>query len=254
MIRKIILIIILLTIIFLLSNCTIHAQVTKDVLDRVLFISYGNHAGSAFTIEINEQQYIITARHNVENIREEDNIFIYHDFCWKDLKVKTISFDDPKFDVIVLVPDFQITPKTDIKFTMDNLIIGQDIYFLGFPFGLKTELGELNSNFPIPFVKKGICSAIDFTDKEFKKIWIDGLSNPGFSGGPIIFKDCSSGNFKIAGLLQGHLTEKVDIYSSNNINTNDFVKINSGIILGISIGSIIDKINRTIKQKENVIK
>jgi len=224
------------------------------VLNRVLFIRYGNRVGSAFTIEINEQQYIITARHNVENICEEDNISIYHDFRWKDLKVKSISFDDPKFDVIVLVPDFQITPKTDVKFTMDNLYIGQDIYFLGFPFGLKTELGELNSNFPIPFVKKGICSAIDFTNKEFIKIWIDGFSNPGFSGGPIIFKDYSSGNFKIAGLLKGHLIEKVDIYSSNNTNTNDFVKINSGIILGISIGNIIDKINRIIKQKENVTK
>jgi len=248
MIIKRILIIILLTIIFLLSNCSIYAQVSKGVLNRILFIRYGNHTGSAFTIEINEQQYIITARHIVENIREEDNIFIYYDLGWNDLKVKTISFDDPKFDVIVLVPDFQITPKTDIKFTMDGLCIGQDIYFLGFPFGLKTEVGELNSNFPLPFVKKGTCSAIDSTDKEFKKIWIDGFSNPGFSGGPIVFKDYSSGNFKIAGLLKGHLSEKVDIYSNNNIDTNDFVEINSGIILGISINSIIDRINRTIKQ------
>jgi len=247
MIKKISLIIIILTIVFLLFNHSTYAQLPKNVLNRVFLIKYGNSVGSAFTIEINEQQYIITARHIVGNIRKEDNISIYHDLIWKNLKVKTISFEDPKFDVIVLVPDFKIAPKTDIKFTMDNLYIGQDVYFLGFPFGLKTEVGELNSNFPIAFVKKGICSSIDSTDKEFIKIWIDGFSNPGFSGGPIVFKDSFSGNYQIAGMLKGHLAEKVDIHSNSNIDTNDFVEINSGIILGISINSIVNRINKIIK-------
>ena len=42
-----------------------------------------------------------------------------------------------------------------------DLAIGQEVFFLGFPYGLGSELGELNDDFPLPFIKRAIVSAMD---------------------------------------------------------------------------------------------
>lgn len=145
----------------LLFNTTLYANVTVNVLNRVLFIKYNKKAGTGFTIEVDNKQYIITAKHIVEGIKQNDSIFVFHDCQWRKIEVRNIKFKNPEIDAIILIPPFQITPITNVEFTIDDLSLGQDVYFLGFPFGLKTEVGNLNNNFPIPFVKKGICSSID---------------------------------------------------------------------------------------------
>lgn len=229
----------------LLFNTTLYANVTVNVLHRVLFIKYNKKAGTGFTIEVDNKQYIITAKHIVEGIKQNDSIFVFHDCQWRKIEVRNIKFKNPEIDAIILIPPFQITPITNVEFTIDDLSLDQDVYFLGFPFGLKTEVGNLNNNFPIPFVKKGICSSIDNTSPDTTGIWIDGYSNPGFSGGPIVFRDTSTGNFKIAGILEGHLPEPINVIYGEE-ETKLYVKSNSGLIYGIGINDII----RIIKEEQ----
>lgn len=69
-----------------------------------------------------------------------------------------------------------------------NIFYGQDIYFLGFPYGLQSDVGELNSNLPMPLVKKGIVSSFLFENPR-KVLLLDGHNNPGFSGGPVIYRN-----------------------------------------------------------------
>jgi len=248
--------IIIITTIILISifYLSAYSNIPMGVFNRVLFVRYNNHFGSAFTIEIEDQQYIITARHIANNINEKDKISIYYNSKWQEINVTSLLFDDPNFDVLVLLPNTQVTPKTNVKFSMGGLILSQDVYFLGFPHGLAGDIGDLDYDYPLPFIKKGICSLIDFSEKDFVKIWIDGLSNPGFSGGPIVFKDLSDGVYKIAGVLKGYLNENIKVYSRINttqIEESDYyIKANSGIILGISIDSVIKRITELI-EKEN---
>jgi len=220
-----------------------------NVIERIIFIKYNDNCGTGFTVEVNNKQYIITAKHVVKGIKQNDSIFLFHDNQWKKVEVKNIQFKDPKIDAIVLVPPIQLTPKTNIEFSMDKMVLGQDVYFLGFPFGLKTDVGALNNDFPIPFVKKGICSSIDTTNPEKKIIWIDGYSNPGFSGGPIVFRDIYTEKLKIAGVVRGHLTEHTNVMDGEG-NTELYVENNSGLVYGIGINSIIKLIQENQKNTD----
>jgi len=217
-----------------------------NIIERIIFIKYNNNYGTAFTIEVDNIQYIITAKHIVEGIKQNDYISLFHNNQWKKIEVKNIKFKNPKVDAIVLVPNIKVTPLTKLEFTSNNIVFGQDVYFLGFPFGLKAEVGSLNNNFPMPFVKKGICSNIDNKNPEITGIWIDGYSNPGFSGAPIVFRDISTGNIKIAGVLIGYLPETIDVIDEKN-GTESHVKINSGLIYSINIDAII----KLIKEEQD---
>lgn len=227
-----------LLIFFFLLNTSFCANITSSALRRIIFIKYKDNCGTAFTTEVNNKQYIITAKHILKGINHIDEIYIFYQNEWKKMKVKSIQFKDREVDAIVLEPNIQLTPKTNIEFSMDNLVLGQDVYLLGFPFGLKTDVGTVNNDFPIPFVKKGVCSSIDASNYEEKIIWIDGYSNPGFSGGPIVFRDIETEKLKIAGVIKGHLNENVNIMDENG-KTGLYAKVNSGLIYGIGIDSII---------------
>ncbi len=234
--------------IFSFFSISLCANITMNVIERVIFIKYSDNCGTGFTIEVNNKQYIITAKHVVEGIKQNDSIFLFHDNQWKKIEVKNIKFKNPKVDAIVLIPAINVTPITKLEFTSNNIVFGQDVYFLGFPFGLRTEVGSLNNDFPMPFVKKGICSNIDNKNPEITGIWIDGYSNPGFSGGPIVFRDISTENIKIAGVLIGYLSETIDVIDEKD-GTESHVKINSGLIYCINIDAII----KLIKENQDFL-
>ena len=84
------------------------------------------------------------------------------------------------------------------------MIYGQDAYFLGFPYGLKSEYEDFNNNFPVPFVKKAIVSSLD-TDKDCNRqiIFLDGHNNPGFSGGPVVFTELRKNVYKVVSVISG---------------------------------------------------
>ena len=88
----------------------------------------------------------------------------------------------------------------------DELGYGQRVYFLGFPFGWDGGAEYINRDFPIPFVKTGIVSAIiEGTDS---RIFIDGHNNKGFSGGPVVFTPSGQQRtqFRVAGVVAHYPT------------------------------------------------
>lgn len=78
--------------------------------------------------------------------------------------------------------------------------------FLGFPFGWDSSAKGLGSDFPVPFVKAGIVSAITFDLP--KSIYIDGHGNKGFSGGPVVFvpTDGPQDKYQVAGIVSYYPT------------------------------------------------
>src|SRR5271157_2435182 len=84
-------------------------QVTSNVLRRTLLIQ-ASETGTAFTIEVDNRQYIITAKHVVGTLpnEAESTIKIRKKSGWSDLKVRVFKCDEP-VDIAVLVPPVQVT-------------------------------------------------------------------------------------------------------------------------------------------------
>ena len=84
--------------------------------------------------------------------------------------------------------------------------MGQDVAFVGFPFGWNISQNNFNNGYPIPFVKNATLSAIMFKN-QITVAYLDGHNNKGFSGAPIVAdhippKDPKLGS-KIIGIVSG---------------------------------------------------
>jgi len=217
-------------------------RVTANVLQRVFLIKYGNHFGSSFTVDVGNRQYLISAKHLLSFLQESDIIDIYHESQWKKLEVKRIDLKNPKIDILVLAPAVQLSPPLELDPSIDNIILSQNVYFLGFPFGMYVEAKDLNNFFPMPFVKKGIVSAMAFENKKEKIIFIDGYNNKGFSGGPIVFFDFDVKKFKVAAVVSGYKPQRDDIINNKDKATALKAITNSGLLIGYTIDAAIDAI------------
>ena len=84
-------------------------------------------------------------------------------------------------DVTVLACPIQLAPPLPLEASNEGLVLGQPVYFLGFPFGWDSGLENINRGLPVPFVKAGVVSAMILGNASH--IYVDAHGNKGFSGG-----------------------------------------------------------------------
>ena len=174
--------------------------VTTNALQRTLCIKKDNSIGTAFTVDRDGRQYIVTARHVVEGIASEDVIEIRHEQQWKQAQVELVAVGDDQVDVTILRFGALVTPTHPLEPSSTGLIHGQPVAFLGFPFGWNSGAERINNGYPMPFVKAGIVSAIIFGATT--RIYVDAHGNPGFSGGPLVFSEPGQPTrYKVAGVI-----------------------------------------------------
>lgn len=236
-------------------------DITTNIINRVFHIKNSNKEGTGFAIEVDNRQYLITARHLVEGLKDGDTIEIHHENKWKTVKTKPFFPQIKEVDVAVLVLPIQIAPPLPIDLSLTGLVIAQDMYFLGFPYGLFMEGRPIDNFFPLPFVKKGICSGIVRAPSDYCIVFIDGYNNPGFSGGPIVFIDTQTKKLKIAGVVSAYRNQEDKVIRKllkkyakveNNVQsdqikeveTNMVVKTNAGIVIGFGIQNVLDVISK----------
>jgi len=236
-------------------------EITTNIINRVFHIKIGNKEGSGFAIEVDNRQYLITARHLVDGLKDGDTIEIHHENKWKTVKVKPFFPQIKEVDVAVLVLPVQIAPPLPIDLSLSGLVLAQDMYFLGFPYGLFMEGRPIDNFFPLPFVKKGICSGMAKAPQDYSVVFIDGYNNPGFSGGPIVFIDTQTKKLKIGGVVSAYRNQEDKVIrkllkkkakAKNNVQpdqikeveTNMVVKTNAGIVIGFGIQSALDVISK----------
>ena len=123
-----------------------------------------------------------------------------------------------------------------------NIILGQEVYFLGFPYGLNTNMGELNRNFPVPFIKKAILSAVY---GKLDLLFLDGHNNPGFSGGPVVFSQgrAPANAFSVAGVISGYRESTQPVYRAGEATAFESA-YNTGIICAYGIRHVIRLIDQ----------
>ena len=176
-------------------------MITSNVIHRTFHIRYRNGTGTAFAIDRDGRQYLITARHLVEGIAAGDSVELFHDKQWKTLVVNVVGIGSNRIDVTVLACSIQLAPPLPLEASNAGLVFGQPVYFLGFPFGWDSGLENMNRDLPVPFVKAGVLSAMIAGDDSH--IYIDAHGNKGFSGGPVVFlpNGRSANEFRVAGVV-----------------------------------------------------
>ena len=146
-----------------------------------------------------------------------------------------------------------------------QVIITQEVYFLGFPFGMSIDGVAAFGPYPMPIAKHGILSA--FNDGV---LLVDAYNNPGFSGAPIVFRDMyqSAPVFYVLGVVQGFYPDLVRVTTPEPIrpgqdishvdewrkqeidgvkvvlkDEKQLVPLNSGILKGYGISYAVDMIH-----------
>ena len=176
-------------------------MITANVIHRVLHIRYRNGTGTAFAIDRDGRQYLITARHVVEGVTTGDLVELFHGKQWKKLAVNVVGTGSSGIDVTVMACPIQLAPPLPLEASNAGLFFGQPVYFLGFPFGWDSGLEKMNRGLPVPFVKAGVVSAM--IPGNASRFYIDAHGNKGFSGGPVVFvpNGRPANEFQVAGVV-----------------------------------------------------
>ena len=217
-------------------------MITTNVIRRVFKFMNNGLTGIIFTLEIDKKQYIITAKHLVKDITNSSIAEIYFEKQWKEINLSLVGHSPADIDISVLATDIQLTPpKLPCEPSTKEIIFGQDVYFLGFPFDIIPDGGPMNRGYPFPFVKKAILSAI-LVKNDHEVLYLDGHNNPGFSGGPVVYKSPNNYRFRICGVVSGYRFQEQPGFESGS-PINIYFRENTGIIISHGINSAIDIIH-----------
>lgn len=210
-------------------------MLTVNILQRTFQMRHNGDLGTCFTIDVDRKQYLITAKHCIDNFDPSD-FHIFHHGVWKQLKVELVGYGTCNADIAVLKTDLQLSPDYPMEPSLVNAVFGQDAYFLGFPYGLRSETGEFNRGFPLPLVKRCVFSAITTVGGRLQEVILDGHNNPGFSGGPVVFSPpCNSTpTYQVGAVISAYRFQHEDIFYQDK-PTGLVYRSNTGIVVCHSI-------------------
>lgn len=199
--------------------------VTMRMAHRVFLISYNDFSGTAFTMENSGRQFLITAKHVVQEFPDRDLLLVRHDGLDKSIHVTALKHPDEEVDVIAFELPSDLSPRTEINFSRDKIITGQDVFVMGFPHDMATDWGDMNRKFPGPLFLKGIYSG------EYNGFCIvDGFSDVGLSGAPVIFnKALDLRQPSLLGVLQSSQRLVQPVVDENDEETGHFVLVPTGL-------------------------
>ena len=226
-------------------------MITTNAIQRTFHIKRGDATGTAFAIDRASRQYLVTARHVVDGIASGGAIAIFHENQWKNVTVDVVGIGKGDVDVAVLSCPIQLAPTYPLEASAAGLAYGQNVYFLGFPFGWGGGAENMNRDFPMPFVKTGIISALIFGDPT--RFFIDGHGNRGFRGGPVVFAPNGQPQteLRVAGIVANYptpLREPVVDRRGNPILDDHgepaaFFGENPGLVVAMAISHATDLID-----------
>lgn len=211
-------------------------MITANVIQRVFRIQWKTGQGTAFTIDIQGRQYLVTARHVVDDLKAQSEIGLFSNGSWIPLPVRLVGHCPGDIDISVLATSRILTPANLAMEPMSKgkgIIYGQDVYFLGFPYDFLGQYKLGSDGFPLPFVKKAIVSLFDGAI-----FLLDGHNNPGFSGGPVVFTEPQSNEYKVAAVISGYKTVSEPVYEGSD-QTPLMYYYNTGIIVTHAINGAL---------------
>ncbi|TYC67331.1 trypsin-like peptidase domain-containing protein [Stappia sp. BW2] len=236
--------------------------VSSFEMDRVVQLRYANARGTMFWVDNGLVGRWATAKHAVENMQNGDQIAFLGKNGEELREVSHVWFST-EYDLALFSIDGLDLGLGETLIARG--VISAPIIFLGFPHGLHNRALREHPN---PLVKGGLLAGFVEDSNGVKILALDGMNNPGFSGGPVFanfgrYSQPTSveGNRKtfrspdelrpgIIGMINSYryeLEQHGAVYSrSSGVEqpTNYFVKMNSGIAHGTPIDAIIKQLDR----------
>lgn len=178
---------------------------TLGIAQRLLKVRCAPYQGTAFTIEYEERQYVVTAAHVVIE-RAAAPFQCWRNGGWVDLAVTGWWVpSDAQIDVAVGALRYPASQPLYCPLTGTGISVGQDVSFAGFPHGMSGDEHDLLAGRPTGVVRRGILAALK---RERFQLWIDAGACVGFSGAPILWspafpisKNDAHVDVRIAGIL-----------------------------------------------------
>jgi len=209
-----------------------------EIVDRVFEIKFGDAVGTAFSLDIESRQYLLTAKHVVQEIAGPTTIDLFHKGKWEKLPVALVGHSD--VDVAVLAPTMQLTHKEmKLEAASGGFFVGQDVFFAGFPLGMTSQ--NVDSPFPAPLIKKAIISGSAGPGSKHP-FYLDGHNNRGFSGGPVYLQIPGQPQFVVSMIISSYTAIHETVYDGSDRETELYVQQNSGIIQAYNICNALDLI------------
>jgi hypothetical protein len=218
-----------------------------QVLSNTFWIKTNQGTLSAFAIDYNGKELLISALHGFSrNIASPSRVKLQINInkIWKSFDAILYHLSDTSIDIAVLVLNESIQHQKPYDLCGD-VMIGQECRFYGFPYGryFFTDAGGQY----MPFIKRALVSSVQ-SNVDF----LDGMNNPGFSGGPVIIKDVYSKQYKILGVISGYHPQSDSIVRKNK-DTVEVIKYqeNSGIIYCYPIQDVKSLLDNITAPKAN---
>lgn len=188
--------------------------------------------------------YLITAAHVLEGMKHNtpNKLSFFRNGNWMP-PMDIIPYFNEEADVAVVKTPMPVpnTESLNTKFSSEGTIIGQDVYFLGYPYfgGIDYNGDSVNDGYPLPFVKKATYSAC-----RDETIYLDGHNNPGFSGGSVVFWNSVLQVHNVVGIISSYLTHKGEVKKiPTSLNSQLFYEENSGIAVAYNIKYAMDMVH-----------
>jgi len=206
--------------------------------------------GTAFMLDIDKRQYVITARHLLNKGISPFRIFFGN--AWQSVDVGLVGHCEDDIDISVLHSNHNIPKLFDPDVRNlgieTDLKLGEEIRFFGFPHGLSTFLSSGRNQ--VALIKQGIISGFfgDSLGSGTESFIIDGHNNPGFSGGPVV--SIRKGIFKVAGVISSYRINYQDVYGVRADGKVDkdmvvgYLPENTGITFAYNIKPALDIISK----------
>ncbi len=199
-----------------------------------------SHAGTCFTIDVDNREYIITARHLLPKGVLGKDIMISFGSNLENFQFEIVGHCESS-DVSVLTGKFPISFQNSsdrfyLGTSSNGIILGQKMLFLGYPHAVfKTDNRDPNRHVhEVPNVREATLSGFS----RFK-ITMNGDNISGFSGAPVIFQPEKGNNgFSVAGVVTGYSSELQPSPDDPNV----LIEINKGTMYAHTLDEAINLI------------
>lgn len=205
-------------------------MITANFIHRTFRIKCGDSVGTGFTVDVDGKQYLVTARHVVQAFPTTAGLEIFGNDAWVPVPAILVGHASDGVDVSVLAPAAVMSLSSlPVAVGSGGVTYGQDVFFLGFPYGVLSSVVFGDSGYPLPLVKKALLSS--FAGVAFL---LDGHNNPGFSGGPVTFDRGGGIPNSVAAVISGYRYSQEPVFLEQNETALTY-RQNTGIIIAYKI-------------------
>ena len=165
--------------------------------------------GTAVVVDLHGQRFLLTAKHLCID-EPEEQVTLAHPWTNDGAPMVTVlervgRRDSPGDVALFRLPSGLLS---DAVGTVDVLSAGyfitQECFILGYPYGLALTFSEA-SNVQLPLVKRGIIAGASGPPSD-RVLYLDLVANPGFSGGPVVIRNGTTGRQQVIAVVKGTLT------------------------------------------------